>query len=567
MSEEPPSPDTPADSTTGAAEGLFDLGFHTFDGSDCSKRFEVRLEKPGDTVGPYELVALLGEGGFGRVWQAIQRVPIRRDLALKLVKAGMDSREIIARFEAESRALAMMDHPNIAAVIDAGTTTDGRPYFAMELVRGVPITDYCDERKLGVAERLELFIPVCHAIQHAHQKSILHRDLKPSNILVIEVDGKPVPKVIDFGIAKALGAEEGNCPAASLLLTRFGMVIGTPAYMSPEQAGSMPDVDTRSDIYSLGVILYELLTGRTPLGLEEMGTPAFDAILQRIRNTHAPRPSAKFQTDSESSRRLSAARGSEPKRLRKLLHGDLDWIALRALEIDRARRYETPMGLAKDLERHLGSEPVSAVAPSWGYQFRKFARRNRGVLVAAAVVVVVLIAGTGVSLWQAARATRASQKAEASRLDAEHSYQRAKDAADLFLNRVTDEPRLLQGDFYKLRADLLAASIPFYREASGSHGSDPKLRWDQAQALARLAKIYQQLNQNDQAEQCFREGLAIVREDAPKYPDDDRYPLLLSMLYNNLGNQLSDKNEAVRVFDEGIRQLEGRSGPSGRYAR
>ena len=317
---------------------------------DMRARLPAGIEQPGDMIGPYKLIELLGEGGFGAVWRAQQNVPIRREVALKLIKPGMDSREIITRFETEKQTLALMDHPNIAGVLDAGTTDLGRPYFVMELVRGVPITEYCDAKKLTIRQRLELFIPVCQAVQHAHQKSILHRDLKPSNILVEEVDGRAVPKVIDFGIAKALGGMPEAVLQNSLARTLEGTVIGTPQYMSPEQAGAKTDIDTRSDIYTLGVILFELLTGTTPLTREQLKQSAFDQMLKLIRESESARPSSRVMP---VSRVLSAevtqtctARGTEPTRLNRMLRGDLDWITLKALEKERERRYETANALA-----------------------------------------------------------------------------------------------------------------------------------------------------------------------------------------------------------------------------
>jgi len=370
-------------------------------------------EMPAVVIGRYRLIKELGKGGFGSVWQAEQTEPIRREVALKIIKPGMDSREIIARFEAERQALALMDHPNIAAVLDAGTTDRGQPYFVMELVKGMPITEYCDAHQLGIRERIELFIPVCQAVQHAHQKAILHRDLKPSNILVTEVDGKPVPKVIDFGIAKALNATREEMLQASLSLTREGMVVGTPQYMSPEQAGSRPDVDTRSDVYTLGVILHELLTGATPLSREELRQGAWDEMLRLIRDGEIKRPSSRLMPVTEAVALLARERNTEPKKLGHALRGDLDWILLKTLEKDRARRYETANAFAQDLRSHLQDEPVSAGPPSASYRLRKLVRRNRAAFATAAIIVLLLAAGIAASTWQAVRATRAESLAKA----------------------------------------------------------------------------------------------------------------------------------------------------------
>ena len=340
------------------------------------------LECPGTSIGPYRLLELIGEGGMGTVWKAEQTSPVKRTVALKVVKAGMDSKQVLARFGAERQALALMEHANIAKVLDAGSTEQGRPYFVMELVRGVPITHYCDERRLTLRERLELFVPVCQAVQHAHQKGIIHRDLKPSNVLVGLYDGEPVPKVIDFGVAKAVGQKLTE----ATLFTGFGAVIGTPEYMSPEQAHLENfDIDTRSDVYSLGVLLYELLTGTTPLDRKRVGPTALLELLRVIRDEEPQRPSARLLT-IESLPGIAACRSVEPRKLAGMVRGELDWIVMKALEKDRRRRYETVSGLAADVRRYLNHEPVVACPPSSLYQLRKFARRNRPALATAALL-------------------------------------------------------------------------------------------------------------------------------------------------------------------------------------
>src|SRR5215471_12217673 len=353
-------------------------------------------ERPGTVIGPYKLMEKIGEGGFGLVFVAEQVEPVRRKVALKVIKPGMDSRQVIARFEAERQALALMDHPNIARVFDAGATDSGRPYFVMELVRGIPITEYCDQNQLTPRERLELFVSVCQAIQHAHQKGIIHRDVKPSNVLVTSHDGKPVAKVIDFGVAKAINQQLTD----RTIYTQFAQMIGTPLYMSPEQAEmSGLDIDTRSDIYSLGVLLYELLTGTTPLQRRHFAEAAYDEIRRLIREEEPPKPSQRLST-SDTLPSIAACRKMEPAHLSKLVRGDLDWITMKALEKDRTRRYETANGLAMDVQRYLADEPVEACPPSVGYRLRKLARRNRAalatmVLVAAAMLTTV--AGLAVS--------------------------------------------------------------------------------------------------------------------------------------------------------------------------
>jgi WD40 repeat protein/serine/threonine protein kinase len=358
-------------------------------------------ERPGDVIGSYKLLEQIGEGGFGVVFLAEQTQPVRRKVALKVLKAGMDTRQVVARFEAERQALAIMDHPHIAKVFDGGATPSGRPYFVMELVRGVPITKFCDQHHLTPRQRLELFLAVCQAVQHAHQKGIIHRDLKPSNVLVSRHDTSPVVKVIDFGVAKALGQELTD----KTLFTGIAQMIGTPLYMSPEQAGmSDLDIDTRSDIYSLGVLLYELLTGTTPFSKARFQQAAYDEIRRIIREEEPPKPSTRISTLGHEAATVSAIRQSDPKRLRRLVRGELDWIVMKALEKDRARRYETASALAADLQSYLKDEPVEACPPSAWYRFRKFARRNTRALLTASVValaVVLTASSSGVLIWRA----------------------------------------------------------------------------------------------------------------------------------------------------------------------
>jgi serine/threonine protein kinase len=383
-------------------------------------------EGPGTVIGPYKLLQTIGEGGMGTVSMAEQTQPVRRLVALKVIKAGMDTRQVLARFGAERQALALMDHPNIARVLDAGATETGRPYFVMELVKGVPITRYCDERRLTLRERLELFIPVCQAVQHAHQKGIIHRDLKPSNILIALYDGKPVPKVIDFGVAKATGQRLTD----QTLYTEFGAVVGTLKYMSPEQAElNQLDIDTRSDVYSLGVLLYELLTGTTPLGPRRLKGAAILEMLRMIREEDPPRPSTRLSTTQELPA-ISACRGVEPNRLSGLVRGELDWIVMKALEKDRSRRYETANSLAADLTRYLVDEPVTACPPSAAYRFRKFARRNRAALSIAALVSVLLVVGTAVSWYFAIQARERAKEANANAATATANERKAIQNAD-----------------------------------------------------------------------------------------------------------------------------------------
>ncbi|HKB04354.1 MAG TPA: serine/threonine-protein kinase [Gemmataceae bacterium] len=350
------------------------------------------LEGPGTVIGHFRLMEQVGEGGMGVVFVAEQLHPVRRKVALKLIKPGMDTREVVARFEQERQALALMDHPHIARVLDAGVTDHGRPFFVMELVRGIPVTDYCDRARLGVPERLHLFVQVCQAVQHAHQKGVIHRDLKPGNVLVTEHDGTPVAKVIDFGVAKAVGPRLTD----RTVYTRFMQMVGSPLYMSPEQAGlSGLDVDTRADVYALGVLLYELLTGTTPFDQERMRDAEHDEVRRIIREEEPPKPSTRLSTLGRAADTLSANRGSEPRKLSALVRGDLDWIVMKALEKDRNRRYESASALAADVQRYLADEPVQACPPSFWYRSRKLARRNKAALATLSVMVLAALVAAG----------------------------------------------------------------------------------------------------------------------------------------------------------------------------
>ncbi len=368
----------------------------------------------GSIIGPYHLLERIGEGGMGEVWLAEQKKPVRRRVALKLIKAGMNTREVVRRFESERQALALMDHPTIAKVFDGGSTSLGHPYFAMEYVAGVPITAYCDRHKLTTRERLELFIHVCEGVQHAHQKAIIHRDLKPSNILVSEVDGKPVPRIIDFGIAKAISQPL----TAETMFTRAGAVVGTPEYMSPEQADSGgEDIDTRTDVYSLGVVLYELLVGALPLVFQKL---PFDEILRRLREQDAPKPSTKLRTLGAESSTTAQNRGTDPPTLARQLHGDLDAITLKALEKDRSRRYATPLELAADIARHLRHEPVTARPASTTYRARKYVRRHRIGVALAAAALVLLASFAVAQAFEIRRITRERDRADRITRSARH---------------------------------------------------------------------------------------------------------------------------------------------------
>ena len=410
-------------------------------------------EQVGATIGAYKLMEQIGEGGFGLVFVAEQERPIRRKVALKIIKPGMDTRDVIARFEAERQVLALMDHPNIARVLDAGTTDSGRPYFVMELVRGIAITDYCDKNQFTPRERLELFVPVCNAIQHAHLKGIIHRDIKPSNVLVTMHDGKPVVKVIDFGVAKALHQSLTD----RTVYTRFAQMIGTPLYMSPEQAEmSGLDIDTRTDVYSLGVLLYELLTGTTPLDKKRLAKAAYDELLKIIREDDPPKPSVRLSQSTDSLPSIAALRKTEPAKLSKMFHGDVDWIAMKALEKDRTRRYETANAFAADVLRYLNDEPVEACPPSTAYRLRKFARKHRKPVIAMVAIAAALVLGIAGTTWGLFRATRAERMLTES-LRAETQAHRDEAAAKLRAEELAARERAEREAATKAREQAFAA--------------------------------------------------------------------------------------------------------------
>jgi tetratricopeptide (TPR) repeat protein len=502
-------------------------------------------------AGRYLLVEKLGTGGMGSVFMAEQTEPVKRRVALKVIKLGMDTREVVARFEAERQALAVMDHPNIAKVYDAGTTETGRPYFVMELVRGIPLTQYCDRNKLSTAERLELFIPICHAVQHAHQKGVIHRDLKPSNVLVTVQDGQPVPKIIDFGIAKAIDSRLTE----RTLFTEQGQFIGTPEYMSPEQAGMTGlDIDTRSDIYSLGVLLYELMVGVLPFDPKALRSAALGEIQRIIREANPPKASTRLISLGDTQKMIAELRRTDPGSLHRQLKGDMDWIIMRAMEKDRIRRYETANEMAMDIRRHLSNEPILAHPPRAAYKIAKFARRHRLGFAAGATVALALILGLFLATTGLVRAKRAEAVAAGERDRANQEAKTAGQVSDFLTglfkvsdpsealgntitareildkgtNRMKDElkeqpqvrARLMDTmgmvyinlGLYKQAASLLDQAIEIRR---GTAGTDEFLI---AESLNHLAQLRYGTGNYPEAERLFREALTILQK--VKGPED-----------------------------------------------
>ncbi len=473
------------------------------------------VDREGTRIGRYKLLQKIGEGGCGVVWMAEQEEPVRRRVALKVIKLGMDTKNVIARFEAERQALALMDHPNIARVFDAGATDAGRPFFVMELVPGVPITKYCDQHNLSTAARLELFTQVCQAVQHAHQKGVIHRDLKPSNILVTLHDGEPTPKVIDFGIAKAT---QGRLTDHTLF-TAFEQFIGTPAYMSPEQAEmSGIDVDTRSDIYSLGVLLYELLTGRPPFDPKSLFQAGLDEIRRIIREVEPVKPSTRLNTLGDADRdSVARQRSISPAQLSPLIRGDLDWIVMKALEKNRNRRYETANGLALDIQRHLQNEPVSARPPTTTYRVSRFVRRNRFAVVAVSAVALALVIGTVVSTMQALRAKRAERLASIERSKAVDERAHAEDLLGFMLGDLrTQLAKVGRLDVLESVGDK-AMGYFSSRETSGM--DDPTLA-RRAKALTQIGEIRMDQARYSDAAAAFAEAYKQASALVARHPKD-----------------------------------------------
>jgi len=456
---------------------------------------------PGTVIGPYKLLQQIGEGGMGIVFMAEQIEPIQRTVALKIIKAGMDTRHVIARFEAERQALAMMDHLNIAKVLDAGTTESGRPYFVMDLVKGVPITQFCDEKHLSLRERLNLMLPICQAVQHAHQKGIIHRDIKPTNVLVAEYDNCAVPKVIDFGVAKATAQKLTE----QTMFTEFGQVVGTVEYMSPEQAKfNQLDIDTRSDIYSLGVLLYELLAGSPPFEQKRLREAAFDEVLRIIREEEPPKPSTRLSA-SDALPSIAANRQTEPARLSRDIRGELDWIVMRSLDKDRHRRYQTALALAEDIQCYLTDQPVTACPPSALYRFRKFARRNKGGVLAVSAVTASVILGlvlASIGFFQARReASRADREAAHALVQANRSEEVSR-----FLKQMLEGvgPAVALGRDTVLVREILNKTAEHLNELKAQPEVEAELRHV-------LGQVYRDLGLYEKAEEMDKRALELNR--------------------------------------------------------
>jgi serine/threonine protein kinase/tetratricopeptide (TPR) repeat protein len=559
-------------------------------------------ERPGTLIGPYKLLEQIGEGGFGIVFLAEQQQPIRRKVAVKVLKPGMHTGQVISRFESERQALALMDHPNIARVLDAGATDSGRPYFVMELVKGVSITEFCDQNRLGLEARLRLFLDVCQAIQHAHHKGVIHRDIKPTNVLVALHNGGPVVKVIDFGIAKATGQKLTE----RTLFTTDGQMIGTPAYMSPEQAeNSGLDIDTRSDVYALGVLLYELLTGTTPLEDRRLQAAGYAEMQRLIREEEAPRPSLRLSSLGDSATMLAASRGLDVKRLAQLLVGDLDWAVLKALEKDRNRRYDTPRSFAEEIERYLRREPIMARPPSMVYKVKKFAQRHRTAVLTTAAMAAVLVVGAAVATWQAIVATRAKRDALASAaaekeakelaqardaetqavlefvetrvfsaarpegrtggLGREVSLRRAIEATVPFVDKsFTNQPliearlRMTLGQFFldlgeaKIAADQCRTAFRLYSKHLGADHPDT------LRSMHHLARSYHDLGRYADALKLREETLALCKARlGPDHADTLRSMSCLAYSYAALGRH----NDALELCEETLALQQAKLGP------
>ena len=539
---------------------------------------EVTLEAPthllegvGTIIGPYKLLQQIGEGGMGIVYLAEQTSPVRRKVALKVIKPGMNTRHVVARFEAERQALALMDHPNIARVIDGGATNSSRPYFVMELVCGVSITEYCDKKVFSTRQRLELFVNVCRAVQHAHQRAIIHRDLKPTNILVTQIDAAPVVKVIDFGIAKTLSEQLTD----KTLFTQFNQMLGTPLYMSPEQAEMVgQDIDTRTDVYSLGVVLYELLTGGTPFDKERLRESGYDEMRRIICEEEPPRPSHRVSTlQAEELTTISQQRGHDPRQLIASLRGEVDWIVIRALEKDRTLRYESASQFAEDIERFLRNEAVQACPPSRTYRLKKFARRNKAVLLTASLVTLALLVGTTVSIWQAVEARHARisaensfaetdkqrREAEKQRKNAEQNLREARAAVERYFNLVSESTLLDEPGLLPLRLELIQNAVTFYEQFAAREMADSEVHLELALTYLQLGQIQFSLVQQNDSILALEKGLQLIESALLQRPAQSNAYRKLAGFWHIGQTQLvgtsqpiADPTHAAAVLQQGI---------------
>ena len=554
---------------------------------DAPDQFSPTFDHPvaehiGTQIGPYKLLQQIGEGGMGGVYMAEQLEPVKRRVALKIIKPGMDSRQFIARFEAERQALALMDHVNIARVLDAGCVARdsvagdpsrsdgllGRPYFVMELVNGVPITKYCDDNQLTPRQRLELLLPVCQAIQHAHQKGIIHRDIKPTNILVAEYDNQPVPKVIDFGVAKAISQSLYE----KTMFTGLGQIVGTLEYMSPEQAKvNQLDIDTRSDIYSLGVLLYELLTGSTPFDTQRLRSAAWDEMLRIIREEepekpstrlsshHAPRdvPGLVLRSETATLASIAAVRGTEPARLSKTVRGELDWIVMKAMEKDRNRRYETVNGFAMDVQRYLADEPVQACPPSPWYRFRKFVRRNKQAVFAALLIFLTLCGGVIGITRSLIREQQHSQELQAAHQRERVLNERARQAIEVVMSETALEQLTRQQELRPEQKDFLDKMLQYYAESTKEVAATEEERSRQQQAYHRMGRLNQILGRSQVSENAYRRAVALGTQLVADFPARPEFRHELADSHNALGLLLSTtrSREAESVYGETLEIL------------